>query len=150
MKISKPINKSQSGYTIVEILIACIIFPVIVTGISNSFQVLQNLYDRAREYNNLYMVLSACPELDRALEFTALNNNANCYPNNELLNEGENANTKVYSPIMNVSDTASLPSNDALKLFPDSKTINISLAPPGNTSPIELRMLITRNGIAQQ
>jgi hypothetical protein len=54
---------------------------------------------------------------------------------------------------LSVTDTASLSSSDPLKAIPDSKVVNISVsfpAPNASRPALQLRMLITRNGIGQQ
>jgi hypothetical protein len=101
----------------------------------------------------MYTVLSACPELDRALEFNSLTSTNNCYPNNSFAKENGQTGTISYSPSLSVTDTSSLTSTDPLKTFPDSKVVNISVAFPAPNSSrpaLQLRMLITRNGIGQE
>jgi Tfp pilus assembly protein PilW len=144
----------DSGFTIVELILACVIFPIIVVGISTSFIALRHAYMTARQLNEVYTVLSACPELDRALEFSSLSGSTNCYPNNSF--EVEDANrigNTVYSPTLTVVDTSSLSSGDPLKTIPDSKVVNVQVKLPQATAaekPYQLRILITRNGIGQQ
>jgi Tfp pilus assembly protein PilW len=144
----------DTGFTIVELILACVIFPIIVVGISTSFIALRHAYMTARQLNEVYTVLSACPELDRALEFSSLSGSTNCYPNNSF--EVEDANrigNTVYSPTLTVVDTSSLSSGDPLKTIPDSKVVNVQVKLPQATTaekPYQLRILITRNGIGQQ
>ena len=57
----------DTGFTILELLLACFIFPIIVFGIANGFDAVRKSYTTARELNEIYAVLSACPEIDRAL-----------------------------------------------------------------------------------
>jgi hypothetical protein len=98
----------------------------------------------------MYAVLSACPEIDRALEYDSVTSATNCYPNNTFQSEGAGNTTIVYSPNLTVTPTSSLASTDPLKAVPDSKVIDISVAYPHSTAPpLQLRMLITRNGIGQ-
>jgi prepilin-type N-terminal cleavage/methylation domain-containing protein len=143
-------SKNQRGFTIVEVLIACIIFPIIVVGLSNSYVAVRTLYTRAKEFNEMYAVLSACPELDRALEYNSLASGANCYPNNNFKAEGGSGITITYTPTLTVTDTSSLSASDALSSIPDSKVVQISVPYLHSSAPpLQLRMLITRNGIAQ-
>ncbi len=141
---------SQSGFTIVELMLACVIFPILVIGFTNASEGIQHAYKIARQYNEMYAVLSACPEIDRALEYTSLTSSTNCFPNNTFAVEGGSGKIITYTPTVTVTDTSSLPSSDPLKPVPDSKIIDISV-PFLNSSvpPLELRMLITRNGIGQ-
>ncbi len=149
MKIKKLIKDIQ-GFTAVEVLVACVIFPIIVVGLSNAYDAVRRSYTLAKQYNEMYAVLSACPELDRALEFTSLSSTTNCYPNNTVDVEGGSGRTITYSPSMTVTDTSSLPASDPLQPIPDSKIVNIQVGYPGSSAqPLQLRMLITRNGIGQ-
>lgn len=148
----KRVHKDNSGFTIVELLIACVIFPIIVIGISNAFEVVNKSYYVAKQLNEIYAVISACPEVDRALEFNSVSSTTNCYPNNSFIAEGSGANAIItYAPTLSVTPTASLVSTDPLKTVFDSKVIDISVAFPKDTSspPVKLRLLITRNGIGQ-
>lgn len=148
-----PHRLTDDGFSIVEILIATIILPVVVAGIVNSFNSVRHAYSVSRQLNEIYAVLSACPELDRALEFNALSNTNNCYPNNSFSAENGGTATISYSPVLTVTNTSDLASSDPLKSIPDSKVISISVGfPEPNTDlpPLQLRMLITRNGIGQQ
>jgi prepilin-type N-terminal cleavage/methylation domain-containing protein len=143
----------QEGFTILEILIAVIILPIVVAGVASATNSIRQSYTLARQYNEMYTVLSACPELDRALEFNSLTSTNNCYPNNSFAKENGQTGTISYSPSLSVTDTASLTSTDPLKTFPDSKVVNISVAFPAPNSSrpaLQLRMLITRNGIGQE
>ncbi len=144
--------RNSRGFTSVELILACIIFPLIVVGLANSFDAVRKAYTTAKQLNEVYAVLSACPELDRALDYTNLvSNSANCSPNNTFTAEGGSGIIYTYNPTLTVTDTSSLASSDALKAVPDSKVVDISVSNlKGNAPPLELRMLITRNGIAQQ
>lgn len=141
----------EAGFTIVELVLACVIFPIIVVGISNSYDAVRRQYTVARQLNEMYAVLSACPEVDRALEYTSLSSGTNCYPNNSFVVEGGGTGVITYSPTLTVTDTSALATGDPLKTVPDSKVINITVGfPKDTTSPaLQLRMLITRNGIGQ-
>lgn len=143
----------NDGFTAVELMLACVIFPIIVIGIANSYNAITRAYATARQYNEIYAVLSACPEVDRALEFNSLSSTTNCYPNNIFQVEDTTTGKSVtYSPALTVTDTSALPAGDPLQPIPDSKVLNIQvnfLKPVTSVSPIQLRMLITRNGIGQ-
>jgi prepilin-type N-terminal cleavage/methylation domain-containing protein len=148
-KIQK-LLKHERGFTAVEVLVACVIFPILVIAISNAYDSVRRSYTLGKQYNEIYGVLSACPELDRALEFSSLSSTTNCYPNNTA--QGENGSSRIitYSPSLTVTDTTDLAASDPLKSIPDSKVIKIQVAYPGtNNPPLQLRMLITRNGIGQ-
>jgi hypothetical protein len=143
-------KKSQLGFTSVELLLSCVIFPLLVVGLSNAFDAVRKAYTVARQLNEVYAVLSACPEVDRALEYTSLSSTTNCYPNNVFQAEGGLGTTITYSPSLTVTNTSSLPSDDPLKIIPDSKVVNVSVSIPNSTGPaLQLRLLITRNGIGQ-
>ena len=146
------LRSSTGGFTIVEILIACVVFPIIVFGISNAYQALQNSYNVAKQLNEIYAVISACPEVDRALEFNSVSSTTNCFPNNSFVAEGGGrAAVITYSPTLAVTSTSALSVSDPLQTAYDSKVIDISVGYPKNPSgtPVKLRLLITRNGIGQ-
>jgi Tfp pilus assembly protein PilE len=149
-----PRLRNSGGFTIVELVLACVIFPLIVAGITTSYNSIRQAYMTARQMNEMYAVLSACPELDRALEFNSLNSGTNCYPNNSFQVENTTATTiNTYAPTLIVTDTTSLPTTDPLQTIPDSKVVNIQVGfprPNTNRPPLQLRILITRNGIGQQ
>lgn len=141
---------SQSGFTIVELVLASIIFPLVVVGLTNAYGGVRDSYKIAKQYNEMYAVLSACPEIDRALEYTSLSSSTNCFPNNTFKAEGGSGLTITYSPTVTVTDTSSLTTGDPLKTVPDSKVINITVPFLHSSAPsLQLRMLITRNGIGQ-
>jgi hypothetical protein len=140
----------QAGFTSVELLLASVIFPIIVIGISNSFDAVRKSYTTAKQLNEIYTVLSACPEIDRALEYNSVSSSTNCYPHNSFEAEGGSGTTITYSPTLSVTETASLPSTDPLRTVPDSKVIDVSVGYPRSSAPpLQLRLLITRNGIGQ-
>lgn len=146
------VGGSEGGFTIVELLIACVIFPIIVIGISNAFETLQHSYTIARQLNEIYAVISACPEVDRALEFNSVSSTTNCYPNNFFIAEGGGRVAySTYTPTLAVTPTTSLSASDGLKDIYDSKVIDISVGYPKDsaTPPVKLRLLITRDGIGQ-
>ncbi len=140
----------QAGFTIVELTIACVIFPLIVIGLANSYDAISHSYAIAKDYNEIYAVLSACPEIDRALEYTSLTSSTNCYPNNTFQAEGGSGNTITYNPTLTVTDSSGLASTDPLKNVPDSKVISVTVPFLHSNAPaLQMRMLITRNGIGQ-
>ena len=142
--------KKQTGFTLVEVVMAIVIFPIIVVGMSNAYDSIRHTYTISRQLNEIYAVLSACPEIDRALEYDSVSSASNCYPNNSFKAEGGSSNTITYSPSLTVTNTPSLPNSDPLQATPDSKVIDITTGFQQNTGqPLELRMLITRNGIGQ-
>lgn len=144
---------NSQGFSLIELLIACVILPVIVMGVATAYNAIRKSYALSRQYNEMYAVLSACPELDRALEYSSLSSTTNCYPNNTFAAENGNSATITYTPTLTVQDTSSLASTDPLKNIPDSKVVSIStpfLTPNASKPPLQLRMLITRNGIGQQ
>lgn len=144
-------DKNDNGFTIIEIVIATIILPLLIVAISQIFNLIRTQYGYARQYNEVYAVLSACPELDRALQYDILSGATNCFPNNEFLAEGGSTNTITYLPLLSVVDTSSLGSTDPLRLVPDSKVVDLSVDINQNntTLPLKMRLLITRNGIGQ-
>lgn len=140
----------QAGFTLVEILVAIVLFPVMVIGMASGFDGVRKSYTTARQLNEMYAVLSACPEMDRALEYESINSTTDCYPNNTFNAEGGSGIQIVYTPTLTVTDTSALPSSDPLQAIPDSKVVKISLGYlQGSAPPLELRMLITRHGIGQ-
>lgn len=142
--------RNERGFTIIEIVLACVIFPIVVAGVSNAQGVIRKQYMIARQLNEIYTVLSACPELDRAIDYTSLSSTTNCYPNNNFQSEGGTGNTITYAPTLTVTDSTALPAADPLSVVPDSKVVSISVGYPKNSSPpLKLRLLITRNGIGQ-
>ncbi len=143
-------TESQAGFTIVELVLACVIFPIIVVGLTNAFDAVNSSYKIAKQYNEIYAVLSACPEVDRALEYTSLTTSTNCFPNNTFKAEGGSGNSLTYSPTLTITDTPSLAGSDPLKSVPDSKVISVSVPfLRSNVPPLQMRLLITRNGIGQ-
>lgn len=145
------LSKHESGFTIVEMVLACAIFPLIVVGLSNGYDAIRRSYTVSKQLNEMYAVLSACPEVDRALEYDSLTSATNCFPNNTFLAEGGGGGTITYTPTLTVTDTAALGASDPLRTVPDSKVIKIDVAFQNQpTNKLELRMLITRGGIGQQ
>jgi prepilin-type N-terminal cleavage/methylation domain-containing protein len=145
-------NPGQAGFTVVELIVAIVVFGILVTGLVSAYKSLRSAYTLARQFNEAYTVLSACPEVDRALEFNSLGSATNCYPNNSFPAEDGGPGTITYSPQLTVTPTTSLTASDPLQTIPDSKVVNIQVKlpkPNNNTPTLQLRMLITRNGIGQ-
>lgn len=145
-------KQKQGGFTLVEIVIALMIFPILVAGVASGFQAVSKSYRISRQLNEMYAVLSACPELDRALDYAILSNGSNCFPNNTFVAEGGSGKIITYSPTLSVSTTASLPVGDPLRAIPDSKVVEVSTGYSIDSSgtPLKLKLLVTRNGVAQQ
>lgn len=134
----------------VEIITACIVFPIIVVSVYNAFRAVSLDYSRARQFSDMYAVLSACPEIDRALDYDIVTGTNNCYPNNTFYGENGGTAQYNYTPTLTVTQTSLLPNTDPLQAVPDSKVIDINVNRIGSSAPaLELRMLITRNGIGQ-
>jgi Tfp pilus assembly protein PilV len=143
-------SKNQQGFTIIEIVTACVVFPIIVVSLYTAFRAVSTVYARAKQFNEMYAVLSACPEIDRALDYDIVSGTNNCYPNNTFYGEGGGSAVFTYTPVLTVTPTASLAGTDPLQSVPDSKVIDINVHRLNSTAPpLELRMLITRNGIGQ-
>lgn len=143
-------QKVQAGFTLIEVVIACVIFPLIVIGMANSFDALRHVYTISKQYNEMYAVLSACPEIDRALEYDSISSSNNCFPNNSFAAEGGSGNIITYTPTLTVTNSSALPVADPLQAIPDSKIVDITVNFQQNTGvPLELRMLVTRNGVGQ-
>lgn len=135
-----------------EAIIGCIVFGIVVAGMLQSFISMRSSYVVARQLNEMYTVLSACPEVDRALEFNSLSSTTNCYPNNSFPAEDGGSGTITYTPSLTVTSTSALPTTDPLYNIYDSKVVQIDVGfPRPNTSAphLQLRMLITRNGVGQ-
>jgi prepilin-type N-terminal cleavage/methylation domain-containing protein len=145
-------TKKQGGFTLVEILIALIILPILVAGLAAAFQTLTKSYRISRQLNEMYAVLSACPELDRALDYAVLTNGTNCFPNNTFVSEGGSGGTVTYNPTLSVTETQNLSVGDPLRSIPDSKVVQVSTGYRLDSAgtPLTLKLLVTRNGVAQQ
>lgn len=142
---------NQSGFSIIEIILACAIFPLIAYSISQGYDAVRRSYTVSKQLNEIYAVLSACPEIDRALEYDSVTSATNCYPNNSFKAEGGGTRIISYAPTLTVTSATSLPATDPLSTVPDSKVVNIKVGFQKSTAPpVELRLLITRNGIGQQ
>jgi prepilin-type N-terminal cleavage/methylation domain-containing protein len=146
------VHSTENGFSVVEVLVAAVIFGIITLGLFSALNTSRTLYSQARQLNEMYTVLSACPEIDRALDFTALSGSNNCYPNNSFPAEDGSGGTITYTPTLSVTNTTALANTDPLYNIPDSKVIDISVGwqrPFTGFPAMELRMLITRNGVGQ-
>ena len=144
-------SNSQSGFSIVEILLACVILPLIVFSLQQAYDAVRKSYTVSKQLNEIYAVLSACPEIDRALDYDSVTSATNCYPNNSFLAEGGSGRILSYAPVLTVTSAVTLANPDPLNTVPDSKVVNIKVGFPKSTAPpLELRLLITRNGVGQQ
>jgi len=149
----RKIGGAEDGFTIVEAILACAVFGILVGTMFNAFVSLRGSYTTARQLNEIYTVLSACPEVDRALDFDSLTSSNNCYPNNIFPAEDGSSATVTYTPTLTVTNTSALAVSDPLYNIPDSKVvaIDVGFPRPNTASPhLQLRMLITRNGVGQQ
>lgn len=141
----------QAGFSIVEIILACAIFPLIAFSLAQGYDAVRWSYTVSKQLNEIYAVLSACPEIDRALEYDSVTSATNCYPNNSFKAEGGSGTVISYSPTLTVTNSTALPSGDPLGAVPDSKVVDIKVGLQHSTAPpVELRLLLTRNGIGQQ
>lgn len=142
---------NESGFTIVEIVLVCVILPLLVVSMAIGYNSIKKSYSLSRQLTEVYSVLSACPEIDRALEYDSVTQSTNCYPNNSFLSEGSSGVTLTYNPTLTITQTSALANTDPLYSVPDSKVVDVKVGYyKGATQPFELRMLITRNGIGQE
>lgn len=145
-------NKKSNGFTIVELILSIAIFPIVVLGIATAYNSLRRAYEDARQYNEIYAVLSACPELDRALDYSILSGTTNCFPNNSFQSEDTGTGTNTYTPTLSVTPTSSLAPSDPLSAYANSKVVQVSvnfLSPFSAAPPVQIKMLITQNGLGQ-
>lgn len=141
----------EAGFSIIEILVVTVIVSTLFIGISNAFTNVSRTYALTRQLNEMYAVLSSCPEIDRALQYDSISGTTNCFPNNVFKGEGLSGATITYTPTLTVTPTTSLPASDPLYNVPDSKVVDISVSnPTSNALPWEIRLLVARNGIGQQ
>lgn len=144
-------KSNEKGFTAVEFILAAVVFGILVVGLIDAYNSMLRSYTIARQMNEIYTVLSACPEIDRGLEFTALTSTSNCAPNNSFPVENAPGGSVSYTPNLTVTNTTSLPAGDPLAAYPDSKVVDVTVGFPQTPSiqAMELRLLITRNGIGQ-
>ena len=143
-------KRLQNGFTVAEVLISVVVFSIMAVAMAEGFTAADNVYTRTRQLYDIYTVLSACPEIDRALQYEQVTGSAQCFPNNTFDKEGGYSGTISYSPSLTVTDTANLPNGDALKSVPNGKVVEVQvnyLNPVNN--PWDIRLLISRNGIGQ-
>lgn len=144
-------KNSEAGFSVVEILMVTVIVSTLFIGIANAFTNVSRTYTLTRQLNEMYAVLSSCPEIDRALQYDSISGSTNCFPNNVFKGEGVSGATITYTPTLNVTPTTSLPASDPLYNVPDSKVVDISVSnPTSNAQPWQIRLLVARNGIGQQ
>jgi Tfp pilus assembly protein PilE len=140
----------QGGYTFVEFLIAAVVFSILVIGMANAFNSVSRTYALTRQLNEMYAVLSACPEIDRALQYDSLSGSTNCFPNNTFKSEAGTNVVITYTPTLTVTPTSSLSPSDPLYAVPDSKVVEVDVDYPNPLNkPWKIRLLVTRNGISQ-
>jgi type II secretory pathway pseudopilin PulG len=141
----------EAGFSIVEIIIVTVVISTLFIGIANAFNNVSQTYALTRQLNEMYAVLSSCPEIDRALQYDSISGTTNCFPNNVFRGEGLGGATITYTPTLTVTPTSDLGLFDPLRNVPDSKVIDISVSNPvNNAQPWEIRLLVARNGIGQQ
>ena len=143
-------KRLQKGFTVAEVLISIIVFSIMAVAMAQGFTAVDNVYTRTRQLYEIYTVLSACPEIDRALQYEHVTGSVQCFPNNTFAKEGGNSGTLSYSPTLTVTNTENLPTGDALKSIPGAKVVEVKVnyLNPVN-SPWDIRLLISRNGIGQ-
>lgn len=140
---------SESGFSIVEIVIGIVMIGIIIGGVAQAFDWLFKDYARSRELNEIYAALSGCPEIDRAMQYESIVS-TNCSPNDTFDAEiatGNNDITYVTSsaPVL----TSALAPSDPAYNIPDSKVVDVTVTPDSG-APWKIRLLISRNGIGQQ
>jgi type II secretory pathway pseudopilin PulG len=142
--------KNLKGFTVAEVLISIVVFSIMAVAMAQGFTAAANVYARTRQLYEIYTVLSACPEIDRALQYEQVTGSVQCFPNNTFDKEGGYSGTLSYNPSLTVTNTENLPSGDALKSIPGAKVVEVKvdyLNPINN--PWDIRLLISRNGIGQ-
>jgi hypothetical protein len=153
LRLNRTRRDTQAGFSIVEIMVAAVIFPIIIIGLTGATNAVRQQYAIARQLNEIYTVLSACPEIDRALDYNAISSSTNCYPNNSFPAEDGSTATITYTPTLSVTPSTSLASTDPFYNLTDSKVLGITVGwqkPYASFPQLELRMLIARNGIGQE
>ena len=148
--MSNDAQTTEGGFSFVEFVIAAFIFSILVIGIANAFNSVSRTYSLTRQLNEMYAVLSACPEIDRALQYDSLTGSTNCFPNNSFQSEAGTNTTITYTPTLTVTPTSSLPTSDPLHAIPDAKVVDVSVDYVNSLNkPWKFRLLVTRNGISQ-
>jgi Tfp pilus assembly protein PilV len=142
-------NTKESGFSIVEIIIAIVVMGIVIIGIAQAFDWLYKDYARARELNEIYAALSGCPEIDRAMQYESITS-TNCSPNDTFDAEIAGSNNNIsYSTSSAPVLTSALASTDPVYNIPDSKVVDVTVNPKAG-NPWKIRLLISRNGIGQQ
>jgi prepilin-type N-terminal cleavage/methylation domain-containing protein len=143
-------KRLQKGFTVAEVLISIVVFSIMAIAMAQGFTAVDNVYTRTRQLYEIYTVLSACPEIDRALQYEQVTGSVQCFPNNTFVKEGGHSGNLTYSPTLTVTNTADLPNGDALKSIPNAKVVEVKVdyLSPIN-KPWDIRLLISRNGIGQ-
>jgi hypothetical protein len=142
-------DKKSSGFSIVEIIIGIALLGIVIGGVSLAFDWLFKDYARTRELNEIYAALSGCPEIDRAMQYESITS-TNCSPNDTFDAETAGGNNDITyitnsAPVL----TSALSPTDPAYGIPDSKVVDVSVAPKSG-HPWKIRLLISRNGIGQQ
>lgn len=147
----------HEGFSIVEVIITMIVATVSFAGLAMMYDSITRLYRESRQLNEVYAVLSSCPEIDRALQYDSISSVANCFPNNIFEGEGLTKSQITYSPSLTVKQAAGGPgdpvldSTDVLYGIPDAKVVDISVnSLTDSKNSWEIRLLVSRNGIGQQ
>lgn len=146
-------HKKEGGFSVAEIIMTTVVVSIAFVGIANAFQSVSRNYALTRQLNEMYAVLSACPEIDRALQYESITTATNCFPINVLEAEGSGGNVITYNPASQVRETTGLPTSDPLysQNIPDSKVVDVSVDYPNSPHlpQWDIRLLVTRNGIGQ-
>lgn len=145
------IRSQRQGFSVVEIILTIVIVSMMSSAISLAFSNLNQTYALSRQLNEIYSVLSSCPEIDRALQFDTISGATNCFPNNVFQGEGAAASTITYTPTLTVTGASSLPNTDPLYNTYDSKVVDVAVTRPNSPNfSWKIRLLVTRGGIGQQ
>jgi Tfp pilus assembly protein PilV len=138
LRLNRTRRDTQAGFSIVEIMVAAVIFPIIIIGLTGATNAVRQQYAIARQLNEIY---------------NAISSSTNCYPNNSFPAEDGSTATITYTPTLSVTPSTSLASTDPFYNLTDSKVLGITVGwqkPYASFPQLELRMLIARNGIGQE
>lgn len=139
----------QSGFTVVEVLVAIVVLGIMITGVALGFQWLIGDYAKSREYNEIYAALSGCPEIDRAMQYESIVS-TNCSPNDTFDSETASGNNDIAYNTSSIPQlTSSLNSADPVYNVPNAKVIDVVVTPKKG-HVWKIRLLVSRNGIGQQ
>lgn len=157
MKSVSKTKQRHDGFSIVEVIITMIVATVSFAGLAMMYDSITRLYRESRQLNEVYAVLSSCPEIDRALQYDSISSVANCFPNNVFEGEGLTKAQITYSPSLTVKQAVGsagdpvLSSSDVLYGIPDAKVVDISVnSLTDSRNNWKIRLLVSRNGIGQQ